>query len=167
MLHAWLKNDMDSNEMNEDLYRIIDNGLRVTRVVGVSDDFASSYLDAVTLHFGHLYVHMEADDEDDSLVLRVGETGGSVENLSRFQDPQSEARDLSGALHWSEIIAKRIRWFWELKNHQGYLDGAQFQFFGEQTEDDKTLQFVGMANFVEVSFVDQIVKHVPRKNAST
>lgn len=50
-----------------------------------------------------------------------------------------------------EILGKKIRWFWQLKNNQGYDDAIQIEL-----NDATSYQFVAMATFIWIKKLDEI-----------
>ena len=82
--------------------------------------------------------------EDDSLKFDVSTTckcNGLIEQELDFTFP------------WIKCIGKPMRWFWVMENNQGYLDGVQFEFATNVSDEANIVQLVGIASRLDIRVV--------------
>lgn len=76
---------------------------------------------AVRLIFEELSVYMTVNCDDDTICVS-GDTPVFTKD-ERWSD--------AGGL-WSKAVGRRIQWYWEMRNNQGYWDGLQIEFVEAQ-----------------------------------
>jgi hypothetical protein len=100
---------------------------------------------AICISFASGDLYLIARGEDDSLY---------VANAAP-QELQGDvaAKDVSRGDPWRRIIGAKLMWAWLLTNHQGYIDGAPFEFRGESPSDTSCVQIVVSASTLYVRTV--------------
>lgn len=122
---------------------IISNCLELSGVKGYFDRELENDHIVLVLVFGGCFLSIRVLD-DDSLSFNVS-TAYKYDNLVE--------RDLSNEIPWVQCIGKPVRWFWTMKNNQGYFDGVQFEFAMNVTDEASIIQLVGMASRIDSRLV--------------
>ncbi len=146
----------DVATMNQDIYKITTTGRRLTRVVALPNEEVSSDFFALTLYFDDLYMHVEADPDDDDIIYKIGVAGDPNSNLSRFTEEGDEVVDVSNLTPWKNVISHNILWFWELESQNGAKDAVQFWWTDVERRSDILMQFMGIASAVQVTVLEPV-----------
>jgi hypothetical protein len=77
--------------------------------------------------------------EDDSLELTRDATSIDFEGIK-----------VSSEFPWHSAIGKHVRWVWTMVNQQGYLDGLQFEFANNITQEPIVIQLIAMASGIDI-----------------
>ena len=96
----------------------------------------STLISAVELQFTSLAVVVSAVADDDTIAIVAG---------------LPSAQTASGhSSVWDGCIGKRVRWAWLLKNQQGYLDGARFEFGNADEPGSVVVELIVAASGLEI-----------------
>ncbi|TQV80782.1 DUF6334 family protein [Denitrobaculum tricleocarpae] len=142
--------------MKNDLDKVIGESRRLTRVTAIVNEHSRSKYYALTLYFGDLCLHVEADPENDDIIYSVKKAGEPNANFSRFTDDEDEIVDVSNRAPWTEVISKFVLWFWKLESQDGAKDAIQFWWTDGSKGSDTIIQFMGIASAVRVSRVEPV-----------
>lgn len=142
--------------MKNDVDAVIGEGRRLTQVMAIVNEHSRSKYYALTLYFGDLCLHIEADPEDDDIIYSVRTSGDPHTNFSRFADDEDEVVDVSNRAPWKQVISKFILWFWKLESQDGAKDAMQFWWTDGSKGSDTIVQLMGIASAVRVSLVEPV-----------
>ena len=84
---------------------------------------------------------------DDSLEL----TDRNIENDLKKEGFKSIR--LSNDMPWQSAIGRHIRWLWTLMNQQGYIDGLQFEFADNVSQEAVIIQLIAIASRIDIKTV--------------
>jgi len=110
--------------MLRSLARIYDDGGSLLRVEYALFEGDPKFVTAVALHFESVSPVFRAISDDDTLVVTLSPLDLEAREI---------AIDVSQGMPWSLCRDHKIRWAWQLTNHQGYTDGVRLEF-GKPTE---------------------------------
>ncbi|MFC1587495.1 DUF6334 family protein [Planctomycetota bacterium] len=92
-------------------------------------------------------------DRNEDTVLLMSEYPINLRN--------SHCIEVSG--YWDHAYGKPLLWYWLMKNNRGYLDGIQFEFAKDTSDESVCIQLICLASRFSISQVTKdpkIDKHV-------
>jgi hypothetical protein len=104
---------------------VLTNLSRIEYYLYRDDEVSSkeSWLVAIALQFQEARMIVEVNPDTDEADLFVGK-----DSVLRYWTTNSVVRDVTAQPEWSGLVGADCVWWWQLKNQQGYADGAQIEF---------------------------------------
>ncbi len=85
--------------------------------------------------------------DDDSLEI-------TKEHIDRVLEEEGyKSTQMSNEMPWKLAIGNHVRWIWTLVNQQGYLDGLQFEFADNISQEQVIIQLIAIASRIDIKTV--------------
>jgi len=88
------------------------------------------------------YFVVATDDDSLKLTDSVAEVDVDVDDFNSV--------NMSDKLPWQSAIGRSVRWVWTMVNQQGYLDGLQFEFANNITQEPVVIQLIAIASSIKL-----------------